>query len=90
MKTSLLLSQKLRIYLCIILIFALTIISNSGFGQTPQSFTSSGTFVVPAGVTSLTVEAWGSGGGGGGTKRPLDAANGVGKPIGRNLFKKFK
>jgi hypothetical protein len=32
-----------------------------------QVFTSSGTFVVPAGITRIQVEAWGSGGGGGGS-----------------------
>lgn len=34
------------------------------FGQS-QTFNSSGTFVVPAGVTSITVQAWGGGGGAG-------------------------
>ncbi|MGE0772782.1 MAG: T9SS type A sorting domain-containing protein [Cyclobacteriaceae bacterium] len=33
--------------------------------QTTQVFTTSGSFVVPAGVTQLIVEAWGAGGGGG-------------------------
>lgn len=33
---------------------------------TTQTFTSSGTFTVPAGVTRVTVKAWGGGGGGGG------------------------
>ena len=36
--------------------------------QTTQTFTTSGNFVVPAGVTSIFVEAWGSGGSGGGAK----------------------
>ncbi|MFM7217362.1 MAG: hypothetical protein ACKO1U_05035, partial [Bacteroidota bacterium] len=31
-----------------------------------QTFTTSGTYTVPAGVTSITVECWGGGGGGGG------------------------
>ncbi|HLA54481.1 MAG TPA: hypothetical protein VK623_00125, partial [Flavobacterium sp.] len=35
-----------------------------GFAQS-QTFNSSGTFNVPAGVTSVTVEAWGAGGHGG-------------------------
>ena len=35
--------------------------------QTTQTYTSgSGTFTVPAGVTSINVQAWGGGGGGGG------------------------
>lgn len=33
------------------------------FGQT-QTFNSTGSFVVPAGVTSITVQVWGAGGGG--------------------------
>jgi hypothetical protein len=33
--------------------------------QTTQTFTTSGTWTCPAGVTSITVEAWGAGGGGG-------------------------
>ncbi|WP_342446969.1 glycine-rich domain-containing protein, partial [Flavobacterium denitrificans] len=35
------------------------------FGQSPATFNSSGTFTVPAGVTSITVECWGGGGAGG-------------------------
>jgi hypothetical protein len=34
--------------------------------QVTQNFSTSGTFTVPANVTSITVEAWGSGGSGGG------------------------
>lgn len=40
-----------------------------------QTYTSSGTFTVPPGVTSITVECWGAGGaGGGGTDNTLDPA----------------
>lgn len=35
------------------------------FSQTTQVFTSSGTFTVPACVSSITVQCWGAGGGGG-------------------------
>ncbi|HZL10435.1 MAG TPA: GEVED domain-containing protein [Prolixibacteraceae bacterium] len=35
----------------------------SGWGQT-QTFLSSGTFIAPPGVTSITIECWGGGGGG--------------------------
>ena len=35
------------------------------FGQTTQTFTTDGSFVVPAGVTSISVECWGAGGAGG-------------------------
>lgn len=37
------------------------------FAQIQQTFNSSGTFIVPAGVTSITVGAWGAGGAGGGS-----------------------
>jgi hypothetical protein len=51
-----------------ILILSTVIVSVSGLGQVQtQTFTSSGTFTVPAGVTSLTVECWGAGGAGGGS-----------------------
>lgn len=44
-------------------------ISSLLFSQTTETFTNTGngTFVVPCGVTSLTVEAWGAGGAGGGS-----------------------
>ena len=45
-----------------LLLFLLPFIS---YSQTStQTFTSNGTFVVPAGVTQITVQAWGAGGGG--------------------------
>ncbi len=37
-----------------------------GFGQSSTPFTANSTFTKPAGVTSVTVEAWGGGGAGGG------------------------
>ncbi|MDH3381691.1 MAG: GEVED domain-containing protein, partial [Flavobacteriaceae bacterium] len=48
------------------------------FGQTTQTFTTSGTFTVPAGVTSIAVEAWGAGGGGGSTASNNQAGSGGG------------
>lgn len=47
--------------------------SNRVFGQTligasPYTVPSSGTYTVPAGVTSITVQCWGGGGGGGAVK----------------------
>ena len=38
-------------------------VNNAIFSQT-QTFTGSGTFTVPAGVTSIKVECWGGGAGG--------------------------
>jgi len=46
--------------------------------QTTQQFTSSGTFVVPAGVTTVQVEAWGGGGAGGGTNSSANRGGGGG------------
>ncbi|WP_281337141.1 LamG-like jellyroll fold domain-containing protein [Flavobacterium eburneipallidum] len=37
----------------------------SGLAQSPKTYSASGTFTVPAGVTTVGVEAWGAGGGGG-------------------------
>jgi hypothetical protein len=45
----------------LISLFLITI----GYAQTSQTFDASGNFVVPAGVTSITVQLWGAGGGGG-------------------------
>ena len=45
---------------------AFFIVTFFGYSQITQTYTSSGTFTVPAGVITLTVEAWGGGGAGGG------------------------
>jgi hypothetical protein len=47
--------------LTLLLVFCITFLS----AQTVQTFTTSGSFTVPAGVTNITVEAWGGGGAGG-------------------------
>jgi hypothetical protein len=39
----------------------------SGLGQTVQTFSNSGSWTVPADVSSVTVYSWGAGGGGGGS-----------------------
>ena len=61
----------------IYLVVALALVVSLGLVMTPlvmvygatqnEEFTESGTFVVPAGVTEITVQAWGSGGAGGGS-----------------------
>ena len=48
-----------------ILFFVFGLFGVSTLGQT-QTYTSSGSFTVPAGVTTVRVQAWGGGGGGGG------------------------
>ena len=47
-------------------VYFLFICSTYSFSQGSQTFTSSGTFTVPACVTSITVQCWAGGGGGGG------------------------
>jgi hypothetical protein len=43
--------------------FSFLLINFFGYSQT-KTFTTSGTFTVPAGVTSIQIEAWGGGAGG--------------------------
>lgn len=50
----------------------------SAFGQTSTTITTSGSWVVPVGVTSIQVEAWGGGGGGGGTASVASKSGGGG------------
>ncbi len=61
-----------------ILLFSLLLLAQVSIGQAiSQSFTSSGTYTIPAGVTSITVEVWG-GGGKGGTRTSSGACAGGG------------
>ena len=46
--------------------------------QTPQTYTTSGSWVCPAGVTQVTVQCWGAGGGGGGRTSTGRAGGGGG------------
>jgi hypothetical protein len=54
------------------------IISLTGFGQTSITYTSSGTFTPPAGVTSVQAECWGGGGAGGGRSNDAGCGGGGG------------
>ncbi|HOM91004.1 MAG TPA: hypothetical protein PKW65_09780, partial [Bacteroidia bacterium] len=58
-------SQKLFSALKVVFVFIALFFFKGAIAQT-QTFTSSGTFTVPAGVTTVQVEAWGGGGAGGG------------------------
>jgi len=49
------------------LVFLFFIFTSTSFGQTTDTYTTSGSWTVPAGVTSVTVQIWGAGGGGGGS-----------------------
>lgn len=59
--------HKIRFEIQVVFVFLfLFLFSNTFLSQTTVAYTSSGTFVVPYGVTSLIVECYGAGGGGGG------------------------
>lgn len=71
--------KLLGFFLSLIMIF----VSGFGFSAKGQetiveTFTSSGTWTVPAGVTEITVEAWGAGGGGGGSTQNNRGGSGGG------------
>ncbi len=71
----------------ILLIFTM-LIGSFSFGQAiTQSFTSSGSYTIPSGVTSITVEAWGGGGKGGARATSTGACGGGGGgAYARNTF----
>ncbi|MCV9932914.1 T9SS sorting signal type C domain-containing protein [Flavobacterium sp. LS1R47] len=52
--------MKLKLFLLLVFI------SIYSWSQTTKSFTTNGTFIVPAGLTSIYAKAWGGGGAGGG------------------------
>lgn len=57
--------KKITLITKILLTLVVTFASLSAVAQSPQTYDASGTFTVPAGVTQVTVEAWGAGGHGG-------------------------
>ncbi len=62
-----------------ILFFLWGIVSNLSYAQTvSKTFTSSGSFTVPKGITSITIETWGGGGAGGGVSTALASKGGGG------------
>lgn len=60
--------MKLYAFVLMLLIYLLLSKHNS-YGQSTQTFLSSASFTVPAGVTAITVKAWGGGGCGAYVKR---------------------
>ncbi|HSF55854.1 MAG TPA: hypothetical protein VLA71_19020, partial [Algoriphagus sp.] len=58
------------------------------FGQNPRIFTTpgDGTFIVPAGVTSITVEVWGAGGRGGSRTSNGEGGGGGGGAYSRSVI----
>lgn len=50
----------------VVVVLLTTLFSLSANAQTSQTFTSSGSWTCPVGVTSVFIETWGGGGAGGG------------------------
>ncbi len=69
-------SVSKKIFNNILLLIVFVCLSVGVWGQT--TFTTSGTWTCPAGVTSVTVECWGGGGGGGFGRSTKGAAGGGG------------
>lgn len=71
----------------LILLFIL-LLSELFWAQTTVTYTSSGTFYVPYGVTSITVECYGAGGGGGGdgTDNSVGGSGGGGGAYARSVI----
>jgi len=67
--------RKLQ-YIAVLLLLILAPVANL-LAQVTETFNTSGSFTVPAGVTSITVGCWG-GGGGGGTRSTSGVAGGGG------------
>ena len=65
-------------YRKLILVFNTLLMCSLGYSQTTQTYNSTGTFTVPAGVSSIQVQAWGAGGAGGGNTTNADGAGGGG------------
>ncbi len=67
--------MNLYAFLLMLLIYLVFSMQHS-FGQASQTFLTSGSFTVPAGVTALNIEVWGGGGAGGGATGNTSAGGG--------------
>lgn len=67
-----------KIFTRLLSLFFLIAFGNSANSQNTESLTGSGTWNVPAGVTSITVKCWGGGGGGGGSSTNNSGGSGGG------------
>ena len=63
--------------------FVATAYSN---GTATETYFTSGTFIVPAGISSVTVEAWGGGGGGGGSTGAVNSGGGGGGGFSKSIL----
>lgn len=81
-------NSNIRLVFTSLLLLFIIVLSHETFAQTTETFTSSGTWVCPDGVTSVQVEAWGGGAGGrsaaGGGKGVAGAGGGSGAYAKRN------
>lgn len=57
--------KKITLFTKILFTVGFILVSYSSSAQSPKTYSTSGTFTVPAGVTSVTAQAWGGGGKGG-------------------------
>jgi hypothetical protein len=59
-------SPKIKIFSIVYFLFFTLLIKSFSFSQTVQTFTATGagSWTAPCGITSITVELWGAGGGG--------------------------
>lgn len=73
------LKNPLNLRRCLALgpVLIMLVLSTLTYGQS-QTFTSTGTFTIPAGVTSVLVECWGGGGSGGGNSSNISRGGGGG------------
>ena len=77
MRRNLLLKKTTYLFL-IIFSGSLLLLNQNAIAQISQTFTSSGKFTVPIGVTEITVECWGAGGAGGGSTSNNSGGSGGG------------
>lgn len=77
--------KKYNLFIFALSLFCGLTISSNTLGQNQQTFSSSGIFTVPAGVTQITVECWGGGGNGGARTSNGIAGGGGGGAYARKL-----
>jgi len=70
--------RRLTATLALLFVAMLSLLITGTKAQTTQTFNSTGTFTVPAGVTSVNVQVWGGGGAGGGNTTNNDGGGGGG------------
>lgn len=80
-KSKSLLIRVLVLFVLVVFLYAIliSVIQDKRSGATTDTYNASGTWTAPAGVTSVTVQAWGGGGAGGGaTGNPATGGGGAG------------